>query len=78
MPPSLRSSAVVTSYDRLDCLRVEEATFDATLADVRARPEAFEPIRRAGFELVHARHSDVNRADALEHLIRERCAVPTV
>jgi hypothetical protein len=64
--------------DGVNYLRVDESTFDATLADVLARPEAFEPIRRAGFELVHARHSDVNRADALEQLIRERCAMPTV
>ena len=63
--------------DGVNFLRVDESTFDATLADVLARPEAFEPIRRAGFELVRARHSDVNRADALEQLIRERCAVPT-
>ena len=64
--------------DGVNFLRVDESTFDAALSDVLARPEAFEPIRRAGFELVRARHSDVNRADTLERLIRERCAVPTV
>lgn len=59
--------------DGINYLRVTEATFDGRLADVLARPDAFEPIRRAGFELVRARHSDVNRADQLERLIRERC-----
>jgi len=61
--------------DGINYLRVDESTFDTTLADVLARPEAFEAIRRAGFELARARHSDMNRADELERLLRERCAV---
>ena len=60
--------------DGVNYVRVDERTFDGMLADVLARPEAFEPIRRAGFELARARHSDLNRADELERLIRERCA----
>jgi hypothetical protein len=56
-------------------LRVDERSFDGTLADVLGRPEAFEGVRRAGHELVRARHSDIHRADQLEQLIRERCAV---
>ncbi len=62
--------------DRVNYLRVDEETFDTTLAEVLARPAAYEPIRKAGFELVRARHSDLQRADELERLIRERCAVP--
>ncbi len=57
-------------------LQVDEDTFDDTLAEVLARPEAFEGIRRAGFELVRSRHSERNRVDELERFIRERCAVP--
>ncbi len=60
--------------DGVNYLRVDEATFDATLGGILARPEAFESIRRAGFELARARHSDRNRADELEQLIRERCS----
>jgi hypothetical protein len=63
--------------DGVNYLRVNEVTFDATLADVLARPQAFEPVRRAGYELVRGRHSDLHRADALERLIRERCPGPT-
>ncbi len=40
--------------DGVNYVRVDERTFDETLADVLARPEAFESIRRAGFELVRS------------------------
>ncbi len=62
--------------DGVNYVRVDERTFDGALADVLGRPDAFEPIRRAGFEMARARHSDLNRADELERLIRERCAAP--
>lgn len=60
--------------DGVNYIRVDEQTFDGKLAEILAGPEAFEPIRRAGFELVRARHADVHRAQTLERLIREHCA----
>ncbi len=59
--------------DGVNYLRVDTTTFDETLARVLADPGAFEPVRRAGFELARSRHADVNRADQLEQVIRERC-----
>ncbi len=60
--------------DGVNYVRVNERTFDDTLAAVLSRPERFEAIRQAGFDLVRSRHSEANRADELEQLIRERCA----
>jgi len=60
--------------DGVNYIRVDEQTFDGKLAEILAGPEAFEPIRRAGFELVRSRHADVHRAQTLERLIREHCA----
>ena len=62
--------------DGVTYVRVDEGSFDGKLAEVLAAPEAFERIRRAGFEMVRRRHSDAHRADQLERLIRERCATP--
>jgi hypothetical protein len=62
--------------DGVNYVRVGQDTFDRTLADVLARPEAFEPIRRAGFDLARARHTDRNRADQLEQVIRALCESP--
>jgi hypothetical protein len=62
--------------DGVNYVRVDETTFDGKLAEVLARPEAFEAIRRAGFEFARSRHSDDNRADRLERVIRERCTLP--
>lgn len=62
--------------DGVNYLRVDERSFDGQLAEVLARPAAFEDIRRAGYDLVHARHSDRHRADQLEQIIRDRCTLP--
>jgi hypothetical protein len=56
--------------DGVNYVRVSEDDFDARLADVLARPEAYEPIRRAGFEFVRSRHSDVHRARQMAEAIR--------
>jgi len=57
-------------------VRVDERNFGTVLADVLARPEGYEEIRQAGHALVRARHSDLDRAEALERILRERCAAP--
>lgn len=59
--------------DGVNYLRVDEGSFDGRLAEVLADPAAFEPVRRAGFDLARSRHSDVHRTDTLEQLIRSRC-----
>jgi len=60
--------------DGVNYLAVTEKNFDAKLADVLARPEAYAPVRRAGFELMRSRHADTHRAEQLEQFIRARCA----
>lgn len=57
-------------------VRVDERSFGGVLADVLARPGAYEAIRQAGHALAWGGHSDVHRAEALERVIRERCAAP--
>lgn len=59
--------------DSVNYLRVDADSFDARLAEVLADPAAFEPVRRAGFDLARSRHADTHRADTLERLIRDRC-----
>lgn len=57
-------------------VRVDERSFGGALADVLARPEAYEGIRQAGYALVRSRHSDAHRAETLEGVLRARCAAP--
>jgi hypothetical protein len=51
--------------DGVNYVRVDEKNFDSKLADVLANPGNYEGVRRAGYEFVRSRHSDLIRADQM-------------
>lgn len=77
LAPHLPDLDLLGYEDGVNYIQVNDATFGAVLADVLARPQAYESIRRAGYDMVRARHTDAQRVDQLEALIRGRCAPPT-
>lgn len=76
LAPYLPDLDLLGFQDGVNYVRVDETTFGTVLDDVLARPRVYESIRRAGYDMVRARHADTHRVDQLEWLIRGRCGTP--